>query len=106
MSLFRKPEESGNICTMLRGEAGSGKTRFALASSKTVGKKVAYIGNDRGAKFYRAEFDFEQVETSDIKTVREAVAELGAAEGIFRTPYPDDARRAVIASRSECCRCS
>src|SRR5438105_196955 len=79
MSLFKKPDDAVGITIMIRGEPGSGKTRFALAAKRASGKTVAYIGNDRGAKFYQADPEiggFMQVETTDIKVVRKAVEEL------------------------------
>lgn len=78
-SLFQQPDEVVGITFMLRGEPGSGKTRFALGSKRAVGKPVAYVGSDRGAKFYKNDPDvggFLQVETRDVKIMRAAIAEL------------------------------
>jgi hypothetical protein len=79
MSLFKKPSDPVGITFMLRGEAGSGKTRFALGAKRITGKPVAYIGNDRGAKFYQNDADvggFQAIETSDLVVIDQALAEL------------------------------
>lgn len=79
MSMFKKPEAPAGITFMLRGEPGSGKTRFSLGAKRITGKPVAYIGTDRGALFYQNDPEvggFLQVETRDAKQIDAAIAEL------------------------------
>lgn len=56
MSVFEKPSKPTHLTFLLRGESGTGKTRFALgltaAAAATKKKPVAVIGSDRGARFY------------------------------------------------------
>jgi len=85
MSLFKKPGEPAGITFMLRGEPGSGKTWFGLSLKRATGKPVAYIGTDRGAKFYGKHPEvggFLAVEARDAALIVSAVDELheGAAE--------------------------
>jgi len=80
-SLFKPPSEPAGITFMLRGEPGSGKTWFALSLKRATGKPVAYIGTDRGAKFYGKHPEvggFLAVEARDAKIIREAVDELAS----------------------------
>jgi hypothetical protein len=83
-SLFSKPGDPAGITFMIRGEPGSGKTRFALGAKRITKLPVAYIGTDRGAKFYKDDPEvggFLQVETRDAKTIDNAIAELAQDDG-------------------------
>ncbi len=79
MSLFKKPDAPAGITFMIRGEPGSGKTRFALGAKRVTKLPCAYIGTDRGAMFYQndpALGGFLQVETREAKEISAAIAEL------------------------------
>jgi hypothetical protein len=82
MSLFKQPESAVGITFMIMGPPGSGKTRFALGAKRVVGR-VAYVGTDRGAKFYKDDPEvngFLQVESRDIDVIRSAIDELTASQ--------------------------
>ncbi|HVO29210.1 MAG TPA: hypothetical protein VMV18_00665 [bacterium] len=53
MTLFRTPERPASLTFMLRGEPGTGKTRFALGLTRHAARKkpVAVIGAARGVSF-------------------------------------------------------
>jgi hypothetical protein len=79
MSVFTRPNDPEGITFMLRGEAGSGKTRFALGARRLAGKTVAYVGNDRGARFYRDDAEvggFVHVEGADVALTDRAIDEV------------------------------
>ena len=83
-SLFKQPGEARNVTFMIRGEAGSGKTRFALGLKRVTGLPVAYVGTDRGAKFYANDPEiggFLQVESRDADVIDSALGELNADSG-------------------------
>lgn len=78
-SLFKKPEDPAGITFMLRGDAGTGKTRFALGVKRVTQLPCAYIGTDRGTKFYKDDPEvggFLAVETRDAKVIDAAIDEL------------------------------
>lgn len=79
MSLFKKPDDPAGITFMVRGDAGTGKTRFALGVKRVTNLPCAYIGTDRGAQFYKDDPEvggFLQVETRDPKVIESAIKEL------------------------------
>lgn len=79
MSLFKKPEAPAGITFMVMGQPGTGKTRFALGVKRVTKLPCAYIGTDRGSKFYVNDPEiggFLQVETRDAKTIDAAIKEL------------------------------
>lgn len=79
MSVFQRPNDPTGITFMVRGEAGSGKTRFALGARRLAGKTVAYVGNDRGARFYRDDPEvggFLHVEGADVALTDRAIEEV------------------------------
>src|SRR5262245_32512786 len=78
-TLFKKPEAPAGITLLMRGEPGHGKTRFALGVKRLTKLPCAYIGTDRGSKFYAADPEiggFLQVETRDAETIDAAIDEL------------------------------
>lgn len=83
-SLFKKPEAPAGVTFMLRGEPGSGKTRFALGAKRVTKKTVAYIGTDRGAKFYAKDPEiggFLHLDSRDPDEITKAIAELAEDNG-------------------------
>lgn len=84
MSLFKKPGDPAGITFMIRGEPGSGKTWFGLGLKRVTGLPVAYIGLDRGAKFYKDHPEvggFLAVESRDADTIESAIKELVEDDG-------------------------
>ncbi len=73
------PRAPENLVFEVRGEDGAGKTRFALGIARTTPKKVAILGNDRGAAKVagRATFgNVVHVPIRDASSLDAALAEL------------------------------
>lgn len=79
MSVFRKPATPNGLIFLLRGEPGTGKTRFALGLARLTPKRVAILGNDRGAARVAGDPAFGNVAhlpITDASSVDAALAEL------------------------------
>jgi hypothetical protein len=79
MSLFKKPDAPLGLTFMLRGQPGTGKTRFALGACRVTKLPCAYLGTDRGAALYRDDPEvggFLAVETRESEVIDAALAEL------------------------------
>lgn len=77
----RDPSKLRAITFMLHGDAGTGKTFFALASKKWTGKPVAYIGNDDSSDAFLDHPEiggYHPLETSSLETLEEGIQYMEA----------------------------
>src|SRR5439155_12062576 len=86
MSRFHAPTKPKGITFLIRGEPGTGKTRFALGLTRIARKPVAFIGTDRGAKFYSTDASTKPFVLAEAKTsvaIDAAIGEVSRARRSF-----------------------